>query len=114
MEEGNLEIPEKNLGKDENQLQSQPIYDACSGNRAWVTLVSTVTTAPPLLHKVKDKQLNFAALTFPCIHLRRDEEILILEQAISKSAFSLFLSSISGKTLNFRRKTFFRNKKTIA
>ena len=39
-ERGKLEYPEKNLSEQgENQQQTQPTYDAESGNRTWATLV---------------------------------------------------------------------------
>ena len=51
-EGGKPENPEKNpQSKGENQQQTQPTYDAGSGNRTQGTLVeaSALTTAPPLL-----------------------------------------------------------------
>ena len=46
-ERGKPEYPEKNM----SQQQTQPTYDAESGNQTWDTLVeaSALTTAPTLL-----------------------------------------------------------------
>ena len=53
MEGGKPENPEKNpRSKDENQQQTQPTYDAESGNRIRATLVAAdhcIITAPSLL-----------------------------------------------------------------
>ena len=55
VEGGKPENPEKNpRGKEENQQQTQPTYDAETGNRTRATLVGgkcSVTTAPSLLPK---------------------------------------------------------------
>ena len=70
-ERGKPEYPEKNLwSKDENQQQTQPTYDAGSGNR-WYE-ASKVTTVPSLCHPCSPKLdlFSWAKLHVPCNNLR--------------------------------------------
>ena len=59
VEGGKLENPEKNLwSKDGNQQQTQPTYDARSGNRTRATLEGALTTVPPLLPENSGSKLT--------------------------------------------------------
>ena len=64
-ERGKLEYPEKNLSEQgENQQQTQPIYDAGTGNRTWATLVGgecshhCSTPAPQGGHGLFERHIN--------------------------------------------------------
>ena len=75
-ERGKPEDPEKNpQSKDENQQQTEPSYDAESGNRTRATLVGPCSLADQALHWSSPK--HYFNLTVLTINLTKVERVII-------------------------------------